>query len=49
VEYRRFPQRWNPDAPVRSAAFGPEHQGLITNLILDEQRRVDILDVTWLG
>ncbi|MDQ3989066.1 MAG: hypothetical protein M3291_07695 [Actinomycetota bacterium] len=34
----------NPDAPVRTLAFGPDRQGLVTYLILDEQRRVDVLD-----
>jgi hypothetical protein len=38
----------NADAPVRSLVFGPEGQGLVTYLILEEQRRVDALDVTWL-
>jgi hypothetical protein len=38
----------NPDAPVRSFAFGSTRQGLITYLILDSQRRVDVLDVLWL-
>ncbi|MGH3697421.1 MAG: hypothetical protein ACRDRX_26140 [Pseudonocardiaceae bacterium] len=39
----------DPDAPVRSLAFGPAHQGLVTYLILERQRRVDVLDVLWLG
>ncbi|MGH3684000.1 MAG: hypothetical protein ACRDQY_25695 [Pseudonocardiaceae bacterium] len=39
----------NPDAPVRSLAFGPAHQGLVTYLILERQRRVDVLDVLWVG
>ncbi len=39
----------NPDGPVRTLTFGPEHQGLVTYLILDEQRRVDVLDVLWLA
>ena len=39
----------NPDAPVRTLAFGPAHRGLVTYLILDDQRRVDLLDVLWLG
>ncbi len=38
-----------PDAPVRTLAFGPAHQGRVTYLILDDQRRVDLLDVLWLG
>lgn len=38
-----------PDAPVRTLAFGPYRQGLITYLILEDQRRVDILKVLWIG
>lgn len=38
-----------PDAPVRTMLFGPGRQGLITYLILDELRRVDILKVLWLS
>lgn len=39
----------NPDAPVRSLTFGPTHQGLVTYLIVERQRRVDVLDVLWLS
>jgi len=39
----------NPDGPVRTHTFGPEHQGMVTYLILDDQRRVDVLSVLWLG
>ena len=39
----------NPDAPVRSIAFGPGYEGLVTYLILEDQRRVDVLDVMWLA
>jgi hypothetical protein len=39
----------NPDAPVRTVAFGPHGQGLVTCLILERDRRVDLLDVLWLG
>ena len=39
----------NPDAGVRTLTFGPTDQGMITYLILEDQRRVDILDVLWLG
>ena len=39
----------NPDAPVRTLAFGAAHEGLVTYLILEAQRRVDVLDVLWLG
>jgi hypothetical protein len=37
-----------PEAPVRAVLFGAEGQGMVTYLVLDRQRRVDILDVTWL-
>lgn len=39
----------NPDAGVRTRPFGADGQGLITFLILEELRRVDILDVLWIG
>ncbi len=39
----------NPDAPVRSLTFGPDRQGLVTYLIVDRQRRIDVLDVLWLS
>lgn len=39
----------NPDAPVRTLAFGPDNQGMVTYLILDAQRRVDVLDVLWIS
>jgi hypothetical protein len=38
-----------PDAEVRTLTFGPTTQAMITYLILEDQRRVDILDVPWLG
>ena len=38
-----------PDAPVRTLAFGPDHQGLVTYLVLEDLRRVDILKVLWIG
>jgi hypothetical protein len=38
-----------PDAPVRTLVFGAQSQGLITYLILEDQRRVDILKVLWIG
>jgi hypothetical protein len=34
---------------VRVLPFGPAGQGLITYLILEGQRRSDILDVLWIG
>jgi hypothetical protein len=39
----------NPRAGVRTLALGPTGEGLITYLILEGQRRVDILDVLWIG
>ena len=39
----------NPDAPVRSLTFGPAGRGMVTYLILERQRRVDVLDVLWLS
>jgi hypothetical protein len=39
----------NPEAAVRTLAFGAEHQGFVTYLILESERRVDLLDVLWLG
>lgn len=36
------------DAPVRTLTFGPTSQGMITYLILERDRRVDILDVLWI-
>lgn len=39
----------NPDAPVRSLAFDLAHQGLVAYLILERQRRADVLDVLWMG
>lgn len=38
----------NPDAGVRTLTFGSTSHGMITYLILEDQRRVDILDVLWL-
>ncbi|HYZ08418.1 MAG TPA: hypothetical protein VE709_07480 [Pseudonocardiaceae bacterium] len=39
--------KYNPDRPVRQLPFG--EFGIITYLILDNQRRVDFLIVTWAG
>jgi hypothetical protein len=36
-----------PDGPIRSLAFG--EAGGVMYLILDRQRRVEILEVVWLG
>ncbi|WP_433259396.1 hypothetical protein ACQPYK_50115 (plasmid) [Streptosporangium sp. CA-135522] len=37
----------NPDAPLRSAAFGDHKHGLVFFLILEDQRRVAIVKVLW--
>lgn len=37
----------NPDGPVRTLAFGAG--GMVTYLVLDDLRRVDILLVGWAG
>jgi hypothetical protein len=37
----------NPDAPLRSWAFG--RAGLLTFLILEDQQRVDLIRVVWVG
>ncbi len=39
--------RQNPDAPLRTLAFGGA--GMVTYLILEDQRRVDLLIVFWMG
>jgi hypothetical protein len=38
-----------PHSPMRALRFGPDGQGDIVYLILDDLRRVDILVVIWLG
>ncbi|WP_228695044.1 MULTISPECIES: hypothetical protein [Amycolatopsis] len=37
-----------PDGPMRQLDFA-EGRGCVTYLVLDDQDRVDVLDVTWLG
>ncbi|MGH3897248.1 MAG: hypothetical protein ACRDTA_03160 [Pseudonocardiaceae bacterium] len=39
--------RGNPEGPVRTLAFG--HAGMIIYLIMEELRRVDLLEVLWAG
>jgi hypothetical protein len=34
---------------VRTLPFGPIQQGLLTYLVLERERRVDLLDVLWLS
>lgn len=37
----------NPDGAVRTLPFG--RAGMVTYLILEDQRRVDVLNVVWVG
>jgi hypothetical protein len=37
-----------PESPMRALSFGAHGQGDIVYLILQEQRRVDLLVVLWL-
>lgn len=37
-----------PKSPMRVLSFA-EGRGLVTYLVLDDQERVDVLTVTWLG
>ncbi|MEO6086677.1 MAG: hypothetical protein ABIQ18_26545 [Umezawaea sp.] len=38
-----------PESPMRALTFGPEGQGDIVYLILEDQRRVDLLVVLWMS
>lgn len=38
-----------PDSPMRPCTFGPNDEGMTVYLILDDQRRVDLLTVVWAG
>lgn len=38
-----------PASPMRMCPFGPDGQGIAAYLILDDQRRVDLLKVLWMG
>lgn len=40
--------RRRPDSPMRAWTFGPHGEGDIVYLILEDQRRVDLLVVLWL-
>lgn len=40
------PER-NPDAPVRNLPFGAA--GMLTYLIVEEERRVDVVLITWVS
>lgn len=41
--------RRRPDSPMRTLTFGPHGEGKIVYLILENQRRVDLLVVLWLA
>jgi hypothetical protein len=41
--------RRRPDSPMRRLVFGPHGEGDLIYLILEDQRRVDLLDVLWLA
>ena len=41
--------RQRPDANMRTHVFGKHNQGLAIYLILDDQRRVIVLRVLWMG
>ena len=38
-----------PDANMRKMLFGPGSEGIAVYLILEEQHRVVVLSVTWVG
>ncbi|MBF6327596.1 hypothetical protein IU452_03585 [Nocardia transvalensis] len=38
-----------PDAAVRTMSFGERHEGLVTYVILEQQREVHVLMVQWVG
>ncbi len=40
--------RFKPDSPMRTCAFGPNTEGMVTYLILEDQRRVDLLTIVWM-
>ena len=41
--------REHPDGSTRAVAFGPNGEGLLSYLILEDQRRVALLIVLWAG
>lgn len=41
--------RDNPDGAVRRMVFGPAGAGIVVYLVLEDQRRVDVLRVVWLS
>lgn len=40
--------RNRPDSPMRALTFGPNGEGDVVYLVLEDERRVDILVVLWL-
>jgi hypothetical protein len=39
----------NPDGALRQLMFGPVGAGMVTYLVLEDQREVHIVKVLWLG
>jgi hypothetical protein len=39
----------NPDGAMRAQPFGPHGEGLAVYLVLERQRRVVMLVITWIG
>lgn len=39
----------NPEGALRRFLFGPEGAGMVTYLVLDDQREVHVVQVLWLG
>ncbi len=39
----------NPSGALRQLVFGPEGNGLVTYLVLEDQQQVDVLEVQWAG
>ena len=39
----------NPHGPVRTRSFGPGHEGVAAYLILESERRVDLVQIAWLA
>ncbi|MDQ3028936.1 MAG: hypothetical protein M3R09_02670 [Actinomycetota bacterium] len=39
----------NLDGNVRTLVFGPGGEGIVTYLVLEDQQRVDVLQVQWAG
>lgn len=39
----------NPEGNLRKITFGPSGDGIVVYLVLDDQRRVIVVSVTWIG